>query len=173
MPTNLEIKARIRELSFTKSVCEQIQAKYIGLSKQTDTYFQVPRGRLKLRETENGHAELIRYEREENSEQRISNFEIYFCNIGSELKRLLSSALGVRAVVEKRRTLFLLEDTRIHLDEVKHLGTFLEFEVPCHSDLEKAQATMLFLIQKFGIRKEDYLLNSYVDLLENHLSKGE
>jgi predicted adenylyl cyclase CyaB len=172
MPKNLEIKARIQDITFTKNICERLNCTYVGQLKQTDTYFRVSQGRLKLREIENEHAELIRYDRQENSEQRTSDFEIYKCENGLALKKLLSDSLGVRAVVEKLRTLFLHEDTRIHLDEVMRLGMFLEFEVPVGSSSEKARETMNFLIQKFGIEKKDYYLNSYVDLLENETIVG-
>lgn len=166
MPQNLEIKARIQGFAVAQSVCEQIGAQYVGRWKQVDTYFQVRRGRLKLREIENSLSELIRYEREEHSNLRTSNFEIFTCEHGSSLKKILGDAIGVRAVVEKTRTLYLYADTRIHLDDVQGIGMFLEFEVPVRITSRDAEETMEFLIQKFGIKQEDYFLNSYVDLLE-------
>jgi adenylate cyclase class IV len=41
----------------------------------------------------------------------------------------LSTALGVRGVVRKHRHVILIDNTRVHLDEVEGLGSFIEFEV--------------------------------------------
>ena len=45
------------------------------------------------------------------------------------LKSTLSLALGVRGVVRKTRYLYLVGQTRIHLDDVEGLGHFMELEV--------------------------------------------
>jgi adenylate cyclase class IV len=50
-----------------------------------------------------------------------------------------ASALGVLAVVKKRRTLLSLDATRIHLDNVDGLGDFIEFEVPVTGDDDAAK----------------------------------
>lgn len=44
-------------------------------------------------------------------------------------RNLLTMTLGVRAVVKKRRQLFLFGRTRMHLDDVEGLGHFLELGV--------------------------------------------
>ena len=41
----------------------------------------------------------------------------------------LGRALGVRGVVRKKRSLYMVGRTRIHVDEVEGLGDFLELEV--------------------------------------------
>ena len=47
----------------------------------------------------------------------------------ADMKGLLATALGVHAVVKKVRLLYMVGRTRIHLDEVEDLGSFLEIEV--------------------------------------------
>lgn len=99
------------------------------LLEQSDTYFKVPKGRLKLREVSGRMPELIFYERNESSASEMeSHYEILQIQ-DPALKDFLAKALGVRVVVEKERQLLMLENARIHLDKVKNLGTFLEFEV--------------------------------------------
>jgi adenylate cyclase, class 2 len=60
----------------------------------------------------------------------------------AELRAALSSALGIKVVVAKKRSLFLWNEVRIHLDEVKGLGNFIEFEAVAGygSDLSREKA---------------------------------
>ena len=60
---NFEFKARTNELDILEKKFLQLYPKFIGEDNQTDTYFNVTKGRLKLREgnTENS---FIWYERE-------------------------------------------------------------------------------------------------------------
>ena len=46
----------------------------------------------------------------------------------ARLKELLARILGVHRVVRKTRQILLVDNVRIHLDEVEGLGTFLELE---------------------------------------------
>lgn len=45
------------------------------------------------------------------------------------LKKVLECSLGIVGVVKKKRTLFMVERTRIHVDDVEKLGHFMELEV--------------------------------------------
>jgi predicted adenylyl cyclase CyaB len=84
------------------------------------------------------------------------------------LKTALRLALGVRGVVRKTRYLYLLGQTRLHLDEVEGLGEFMELEVvlrPEQSDAE-GQAIARDLMVRLGVREEDLLEGAYMDLLE-------
>lgn len=45
------------------------------------------------------------------------------------MQALLSEALGVLGVVRKERLLYLVGQTRVHLDRVDGLGDFMELEV--------------------------------------------
>ncbi|HUL44143.1 MAG TPA: class IV adenylate cyclase [Bacteroidota bacterium] len=165
MPRNLEVKAKITTIESARVLAESIHANYAGTLHQTDTYFRVSNGRLKLREINGTHAELIRYEREESSSRRESRFDVCPIKNLDGIKSLLRVACGVRGVVEKTRILYLLDgSTRIHLDEVKDLGVFLEFEVPVAKE-EEASEQLEFLIKHFGIQQSDFVKNSYIDML--------
>ena len=54
----------------------ELGADLYGDLRQTDTYFQVPSGRLKLRETAGHQAELIFHHRDEEGSNRASDYEI-------------------------------------------------------------------------------------------------
>jgi predicted adenylyl cyclase CyaB len=125
----------------------------------------VPSGRLKLRETAGFQAELIYYQREEQGETRPSDYQIAHSTEPDAMRALLSAALGVRTVVRKRRTLLLLDVTRIHLDNVEGLGSFLEIEVPVQEDEAAAQERLEWLLRELGLSWSDCIRASYADLM--------
>jgi len=162
---NLEFKARLADPKATLARARALGADLWGDLRQTDTYFRVPRGRLKLRETAGFQAELIFYERDEHGASRLSDYDVAHSQEPEALHRLLERAFGVLAVVRKQRTLLLLDATRIHLDNVEGLGRFLEIEVPVREDEAAAQARLDWLIGTLGLAWSDCLRTSYLDLL--------
>lgn len=164
---NLELKARDRDPVRSVEVCEGLGAEDKGTLVQRDTYFTVPRGRLKLREEPDAIAHLIAYERPDLLDQKVSRFRLIEVREPVELREALASALGVAVVVSKARRLFIFEGVRIHLDRVEALGDFIEFEgVAADGDDPAAFAELLTdLRRSFGIRDVDLLGESYSDLL--------
>ena len=163
---NLEFKANCNSLDVLRQRLANLQAEHRHTMKQLDTYFNVPQGRLKLREIDTHDAELIYYERSDLAESRYSNYQI--CDIPEPMafKQLATIALGVKGVVEKRRELWIFGDTRIHLDEVKNLGQFVELEtVICNQTESEAQAEHQLVKDALGIREEDLVSVSYSDLV--------
>ena len=165
MPRNLEVKARIPALQKAEQIARSINAYPAGCLDQVDTYFNVQRGRLKLREINRDHAELIYYSRNELSKCRESDYEVFTSENISMLKKILEASLGIRAIVRKRRKLYMYQSTRIHLDEVEQLGCFLELESPIEQSAETAREVVDFLLREFGVKESDCILGSYVDLI--------
>ena len=60
-----------------------------GTLLQRDTYFRVPRGRLKLRESDGETAELIYYERSEETGERWSRFS-FVVKMRAQVRRSFS-----------------------------------------------------------------------------------
>jgi adenylate cyclase class IV len=50
----------------------------------------------------------------------------------TNLKIVLTKAYGVRGTVSKTRKLYLVGQTRVHIDKVDGLGNFVELEVRIH-----------------------------------------
>ena len=172
MPTNLELKARYPSPQKAHACAAAIGAGRRGLLIQQDTYFRVPRGRLKLRETERETAELIYYERTEESPERWSRFTREPVTEPAGLAHVLTEAFGVLAVVRKRRELYIFRDARIHIDDVEGLGTFVEFEVT-GGETPASVATMRELRNAFGIGDDSVIKVSYSDMiLEKRISAG-
>jgi len=172
MPANLELKARYPSRERALSCAAACGAVFRGTLLQTDTYFRVPRGRLKLRESEGNAAELIYYERSEETPERWSRFTREQVTPAAGLRRVLSEAFGVLAVVRKSRELYIFRDARIHIDQVEGLGTFLEFEVTGGETRETA-STMRDLRNAFAVEDESVIKASYSDLiLAKRISRG-
>jgi predicted adenylyl cyclase CyaB len=145
----------------------QLGAGAAGREVQTDTYFPVPHGRLKLREIEGRPAVLIAYDRPNRDQVRTSAYHLVPVGDPAALKAALASSLGVRGEVRKEREIYLWHNVRVHLDEVAGLGAFIEFEaVLSEADGEEVSRQRLErLCAALGIDQAASLAPSYADLL--------
>jgi len=126
------------------------------------------RGRLKLREFADGTGELIFYERPDQPGPKLSQYDRSPCPDALAVLRALSAALGVRGVVKKRRHVVLVGNTRIHLDEVEGLGSFVELEVVLRDSdsVSAGERTVADLLRALGIPVSSLISGAYLDLLE-------
>ena len=161
---NLEYKARIEDLESYRARAHALGAGSEGELRQTDTYFKVASGRLKLREIAGRPGELIFYQRDEEGANRVSDYEVFRTTEAAALRDILGAALGVLAVVRKRRTLLVVDGARIHLDNVEGLGNFLEMEVPVHDSDVHASETINRLLRELGLTWAQCIRASYLDL---------
>ena len=134
---NLEIKARVDDLKRLRNIAANLGAALGGKDRQVDTYFKAPEGRLKVRESSVTGNELILYFRPDGTGPMESEYERVRLHDVSRFKRLLGRTLDVIGVVVKEREIFILGNTRIHLDEVENLGCFIELELELDEDEEK------------------------------------
>ena len=153
---NLELKVRCPDeetLETLEERAHQHGAVYVHTLQQRDTYFNVPSGRLKLREWsvqedlqkvdmrpegynqiqevhESGPsgALLIAYTRPNEERSRISDYLISPIADPTTFLPLLTAILGTWITIEKTRVLYRYGRTRIHFDRVKELGSFVELE---------------------------------------------
>ena len=75
---------------------------------------------------------------------------------------------GIHTIIEKKREIYLYENVRIHLDEVKELGNFLEFEAVMdekYSNKEVETGKVKYLMEKLGVKNEDLIGESYENIL--------
>jgi predicted adenylyl cyclase CyaB len=167
VPRNVEIKARVRDLKALLAAVKAIADGEAELLLQDDTFFSSPRGRLKLRVLADGMGELIAYRRPDVGGPRESRFAKAPVTDPASLAAVLDSALGATGVVRKRRTLYRHGQTRIHLDEVEGLGTFLELEVELGDEQPTGEGERIAraLMGRLGIGEDDLVAAAYVDLL--------
>jgi len=162
---NIELKARLRDRERAVRVCDLLGATYQGDIHQVDTYFRVPQGRLKLRESDPGEDYLVFYQRPDVAGPKGCDYRIETVN--RAVRPLLTAALGELAVVEKTRSLFLWENVRIHLDEVRELGRFMEFEAVLSDKHAEGEgfARLAYLQAQFALAPEDLIETSYLEMI--------
>jgi len=168
MPRNVEIQARVRDGDAVRRRAEALADGPAVVLEQVDTFFGTSDGRLKLRVFPDEKGELIAYRRADVEGPKTSEYVIFRTPHPQDLHAVLERALGVRGVVRKRRLLFLVGPTRIHLDEVEGLGAFLELEVVLAAEQAEAEGEAIArnLLKELGVRDEDRVAAAYIDLLE-------
>ncbi|MDX1532298.1 MAG: CYTH domain-containing protein, partial [Rhodothermales bacterium] len=155
------------DLARARHALQRLGATGPDVDHQTDTYFRVPHGRLKLREGTVERA-LIHYARPDAAGPRRSDVTLYPTGPDAgALKAALAAALGVRGVVKKVREIYWADNVKLHLDRVEGLGTFVEAEaIARDGDTEEAlRAQCERVLDALGVAPNDLVAGSYVDLL--------
>jgi len=167
MSLNVEIKAKTRHPEFIRTYLKNNRAEFTGVDLQTDTYFSVPTGRLKLREG-NIENNLIYYERRDAPGMKESSFQLVAVADAKALKDVLTKSLGIKIVVKKKREIYYIGNVKFHIDEVEKLGSYAEIEASdLYADVpkEELQKQCDFYLREFKIREEDLISVSYSDML--------
>ncbi|MGB7873988.1 MAG: class IV adenylate cyclase [Anaerolineales bacterium] len=171
MATNIEIKARVDNFEALKARADSLSDQPLMIIPQEDTFFNTEKGRLKLRALAPDQGYLIYYERSDQEGPKRSDYHLAETHDPDNLKTALALALGIRGVVKKIRYLYMVGQTRIHLDVVEGLGHFMELEVVMREDQSDAegQAIAEDLMRRLGVREEALIEGAYMDLLETHI----
>jgi len=166
---NIEIKAHCSNKEQIRKILEEKNADFKGIDKQTDTFFKVKKGRLKLRE---GNIEncLIYYDREDISGPKKSDVSLFPVQKNSSLKQMLLNSFEILVKVKKTREIYFIDNIKFHLDEVENLGDFIEIEAIDKNGKIVAK-TLLKQCQKylklFKIKEQYLIENSYSDMILN------
>lgn len=174
MILNFEFKASAKDIHRLEQKLQTLDPTFIGEDRQTDTYFNVTKGRLKLREGNIENA-LIFYERENTADAKASNVLLYQHQPDEALKAILKTTLGVKVVVKKQRKIYFVDNVKFHFDTVEALGTFIEVEAIDRTGSvgkEKLQAQCREYAAFFDIQESDCVALSYSDLLLEKVGKN-
>ncbi|HEY0686561.1 MAG TPA: class IV adenylate cyclase [Steroidobacter sp.] len=167
MPRNIEIKAHIESIEALEPAVAALATQGPVQISQDDTFFRCDGGRLKLRAFSATEGELIYYRRANEQGPKESFYIRSPTASPDSLREALTLAYGQAGRVVKRRTLYLVGRTRLHLDRVEGLGDFLEIEVVLQ-DLEPAESgerEAHALMNRLGIQSSSLVEIAYVDLL--------
>lgn len=169
MPSNVEIKIRVDDLEGLRRRVEAMADSGPEVLDQRDTFFGCRSGRLKLREFADGSAELIAYRRPDTAGPKESVYVVSPVADVPSMIGALASAGGVVGVVEKRRWLYRIGQTRVHLDQVMGLGSFLELEVVLRDDQTADDGAVIAdrLMAELGLDPDDLIEGAYVDRLSS------
>jgi adenylate cyclase class 2 len=166
MPVLFEFKARSNQSVILEEKLQSLQPRFAGEDHQTDTYFNVTDGRLKLREGAIENA-LIYYQRSDVVQAKQSDVLLYQ-QADKSLKQVLTAALGIKVVVEKRRRIWFVNNVKIHFDRIEGLGEFVEVEainMSGEASTEDLKKQCRQFAEMFQIEEEDYIAHSYSDLI--------
>jgi len=167
MAKNIEIKAAVADLAALEHKVRAIATQGPELIAQDDCFFPCPHGRLKLRIFAANAGELIFYQRPNQAGPKTSFYLRTPTQDPASLLATLSQAYGLSGRVIKQRTLYMVGRTRVHLDQVAGLGSFMELEVVLaeneaeQAGIEEAQ----HLLATLGIAELDLIEDAYIDLL--------
>lgn len=166
MPFNIEVKVKYANLEAVEKTLLAHGARSVGTDYQTDKYYKIPNGRLKIRRG-NIENQLIFYKRNEAADLKQS--EIVLLPIDDKLEFVLDNSLETAVVVKKARQIFFINNAKFHLDEVEGLGRFVEIEIiDADNTLSKEQlaADCEYYIELLDLRNGgEFVPQSYSDLL--------
>ncbi len=170
MGRNVEIKARLSDADWERvwQWGEQHTTEPHQVLQQTDTFFPTTVDRLKLREFADGSAELIGYTRSDQQEPTESGYTRTPIPDPEGFLQAMRTTVGIRGVVRKRRDLFMIGPTRVHLDRVERLGKFLELEVVLQPEqtFEQGRVVAESLLKQLELDPDRLVSTAYIDLLE-------
>ena len=170
MPLNYEFKARVTDIQSHEKNLLTLSPRFIGEDQQCDTYYNVDKGRLKLREGNIENA-LIYYERQDHSGAKVSDVLLYDHKPDLSLKDILARVHGVKVVVNKTRRIYFIDNVKFHFDRVENLGSFIEVEAidkTGTAGYDSIKSACEKYASFFGIKDEDYVSHSYSDLILKH-----
>lgn len=165
---NFEFKARVTDTEKYEAKLLALNPRFHGVDHQTDTYFNVTKGRLKLREGNIENA-LINYSRENIAGAKASDVILYKHVADTALKNILSLQLGIKTIVKKTRKIYFIENVKFHFDTIDGLGNFIEVEAADDSgrysiDELKEQCNRYF--EFFELNESDLIDISYSDMID-------
>ncbi len=163
MPTNLELKIKLKSFKKIKSMLKKINAEFVKTLNQKDVYYKTKTGLLKLR-IENGEQSFIKYVRNEKGKDRFSDYYVLNISKGNS-EKFFQDIFPIEAVVQKKRLLFMFDNTRVHLDTVKNLGYFLELETLVIKGKQDAKKRYNQIMKLLQLNEYDEIRNSYRDLI--------
>src|SRR3989304_2565858 len=100
---NLEIKIKIDSYDTIDNIINILKHFYVTDLLQSDTYFTVSEGRLKLREESNKTPYMIYYQRPDLNSERYSDYSIYPITNVNMFNKVFSKLLHTELIIKKIR----------------------------------------------------------------------
>jgi len=165
MPLNLELKVKLKSFTKVNKLLKEINAGFVKTLNQKDIYYKNTGGLLKLR-IENGEQSIIKYIRDEKGKDRFSEYQVLHFSDGNA-EKFFNEVFDTEIIVQKRRLLFLYNNTRVHLDTVKNLGNFLELETLVLNGKADAKNRYNEIVRLLQLDKYESIKKSYRNLMKD------
>ena len=164
---NIELKVKVNNFRNVIGILKKLRAKHVGTLNQIDTYYNADKGRLKIREIDDKDFQKIFYQRPDKKASKISLYSVSKIKKSQLQKERnnLKRSLGEKVIVKKQRDLWILKNTRVHLDRVKDLGNFLELETQIEKAGKNAKKEHKEIIKLLNLSKHKAFSVSYSDML--------
>ena len=164
---NIEIKARTEDPERIRKILLENNADFKGTDEQTDSYFRIPHGRLKLRQGKIENS-LIYYTRVNQDGPKQSDCDVWPAPDAHGLRDILEKSLGILVTVTKKREIYFIDNIKFHIDTVEGLGNFVEIEASNKvTDIPKEilNEQCRHYMKLFGIKDAELVEMSYSDML--------
>jgi adenylate cyclase class 2 len=175
VPTELEAKIKVADFEPLRQQLKKLGAQHIGSFHETNTFFDTPDAKLQNagkglririnRNVAKGTEEaIITYKGPRKAGTFKSREELETIVVDAGQAEAIFAAIGFERKLsfEKRRESWKLDSCKIELDEVPHLGTFLEIEGPDDRTITAVQ-------HKLGLDHASHITDSYASLLAQWL----
>ena len=162
----VELKARYEDLGKARALLAG--AEHVATVHQVDTYFSLGERRLKLRSIEGAReGQLVYYERPDVGGVKESRVLLATIPDAPAVREILARVLPLKAEVRKTREIYRFQGVQVHLDTVRGLGKFIEFEkvVAGESERDTGRKQLESLRAYFQIPADDLMASSYSDLV--------
>lgn len=171
MSVEIECKLKVESHSAVRQTLENLGASRLGMHLETNLLFDNKEGQLR----EQDAALRLRSSRSLDSESSAYTFTFKGARDQAGVKKRpeweveVSDAETVRHILEslgyqpslcfeKRRESWSVDDCEVDLDELPHLGCYIEIEGPSEESIEKVQA-------KLGVSDVPHIPQTYMALL--------
>lgn len=169
----VEIKLPLKYPEGARSKLKELGAHLIGAEKQIDVYYNAPH--RNLADTDEalrirfGKDPSLTYKGPKLDKMSKTREEIVMPIGDADQTSAILKVLGFDEVAKviKHRETYRLDDFMITIDHLIDLGTFMEIEtaVPDGDDYRFAQDRVFDLLDRLGLRKEDTVRESYLELI--------
>jgi adenylate cyclase class IV len=162
---NVDFKCELRDPALCRAALRKLGGQYVATVDQRDTYYRVPDGRLKKRESEDEPTEYVLYHRLDRVTPKLSHFTVYTEEQIRE--RFGARELPVWLTVNKTREIYMWESAHVHLDRVARLGWFLEIDalVAPHQHVGRCHELIARLRGLLGPALGGAIATSYAELM--------
>lgn len=182
MAYEIEAKVRAGDVAALERRLEALGAEYRGAWLETDTFLDHPDGRLtehdsalRLRHARplddaasaTGASALLTYKgpREKGRMKIRVEHQVAVPDPAEMVEILRGLAYRETFCYEKRRRKWRLEGAEVTVDEIPHLGTFVEVEAAGEAEVDR-------LLDALGFAGSPRITDSYMQMLSRHLGRA-